>query len=608
MASPSSIIDPARRPPHCAAAPLLWSLLPLVGGILLAKVPHGGLIVGTAASVIALIGLLSFRCTGIRAADRTEPVPPPSKPNRPWRDRLCPVRIPKPWRDRLRPVRVPKSWRDRLCPVRRRLPILLASLLAGHFLAHRAAPGPDPLWQHLPPREVRLTLSVEERFNARKPGHIAGVARILRSDIPHDTLRNARVAFYLESGALAGSRPSLEQSLESRGVLTYLPALEEVNDYHLYLRGRDIYLSLGQGVVLREARPPPPLEILRERLYRRCERVLASGSQAPEDAGNVIASMLLGSRSLLTDERIALYRRTGTYHLFAVSGLHVGSIALCLHLLAALVRIPAIWRFLPTLSGTWIYVWLTGASPSAVRAGIMISCVALARLLLRQPHLFPALVLSAWLVLLLDPGQLFQLGFQLSYSVVASILLVGLPLARHLRQHFGLAGMPRDPQPRWQHRLRKAAAWGLDLSSVSASASLGSLPLIIQHFSLFTPGGFLFGMLLNPLASLTVMSGCVAMLAGFSPLPLLGEWVARGLWPVIAVMESALALCLRIPGAVSARNWAWPPFGTLLLLGMLLLAWSLQRLRQGGTTLPALLYLAPHALVLAGLALTSVNT
>ncbi|MGC9451845.1 MAG: ComEC/Rec2 family competence protein, partial [Oceanipulchritudo sp.] len=266
------------------------------------------------------------------------------------------------------------------------------------------------------------------------------------------------------------------------------------------------------------------------------------------------------------------------------------------------------WRILPALAGTWSYVWLTGASPSAVRAGIMISCLGLARCLFRQPHLFPALALSAWIVLLVDPAQLFQLGFQLSYGVVAAILLVGLPLAGHLRSVLFRPDWHRQPRPRWRHATEKGAGWALDLACVSISAAIGSMPLIVQHFHLFTPGGTLVGILLNPLASLVVMAGCLAMLSGLLQLSVPAGWIAMAAWPAIRLMEWLLGLCLRVPGAVSERSWAWPHTGACLLGLSLGIAWMLQRLRQRGFVLPAAAYVLPHLIVLAGLALTTVHT
>jgi competence protein ComEC len=553
MANPSFSTDPgALRPPLCAAAPLLWSLLPLIAGILLARTGSTPLMWMAAAAAFAVLVV------------------------------------------------------PRHCRLRIRISAL--SLLAGIGLFLLQSSPPDPSWSRRPPREVRLILQIEETFNARKPGHISGIGKIHQTSLPVDTVHGYRTAFYLEGAAGGAALPVIGETIECRAVLSYLPATGELDDYQMYLWNRDIFLSLNRGHILGTTLPAGPVQQFRQRLYAASQDLLTSGCAGPGDPGNVLASMLLGNRSLLNDERIDLYRKTGTYHLFAVSGLHVGSVALCLFLLCRILRLPRVLHLLPVLAGTWGYVWLTGSSPSAVRAGIMISCLSLARLVFRQPHLFPALALSAWLVLVVDPAQLFHLGFQLSYGVVLSIILVGLPLARELRLHITeRLGHPIHPT-RLYRQLIKGLLGLADLACVSLSAALASMPLIVQHFELFTPGGAFIGILLNPLAMVCVMAGCITLLAGPVAGPLVAGTIAVCSWPAIRIIEWLLELCIRIPGAVSGRSWIWPPAGTCLLAAMLFTAWGLQRLRMRGVPLPGLACLVPHAMVLLALAMISINT
>ena len=542
--------DPTLRPPLCAAAPILSSLLPLAGGVLLARMGMAGWL------PVAMLTVW-VTCRRTRRSGYPE----------------------------------------------------VLSLLAGYLLMVRAIVDPDPLWAQLPPREVAVEIRIEETFNARKPRHLAGTGRILRAGLPQDTVSGRQAAFYLEYRDDAVPECGPGDVIEAFGVLSFLPATGERDSYTRYLLGRYIYLNLNRGFILGRVVPAGRLEQMRRVLRTASRTVLTSGSDDPQAPGAVLASMMLGERSLLTDERMELYRKTGSFHLFAVSGLHVGSVALCLHLLAGLFRLPQEWRLLPVLAGTWAYVWLTGANPSAMRAGIMISCLGLARILLRQPHLFPALALSAWLVLVTDPAQLFHLGFQLSYAVVGSILLVGLPMASHGHRRVAEAWLfRRHPLPPWKRLLRKLLQVSLSLACVSLSASLASIPLIVQHFSLFTPGGILLGPLLNPLATFCVMAGCLALLLAPVPAFPLGALVAKASWPAIRVMELLLQTCLRTPGTHSQRSWSWPGTGTFLVILMLAAAWWLQRLRQGGHRLHPVSLFLPLMIVAAGLAMSSVSS
>ena len=553
------------RPPQCAWSPLLWSLVPLVAGILTGRSGGGLAILGLIPAAALCLVWRSARLKIARPAEGPRPADRRSR----------------------RPRKV----------------ILLLSYLAGLLLITRSNHEPNPLWSELPPREATMEIEVLELFNARKPGRICGIGRILGHDVPFDTISGRRTAFYLESEALfpPGSR------LACRAVLTYLPGAAEPDGYVLYLEKRDIFLNLNRGQVLQATAPAGRLEQFRQRLLEKSRGLLGSGSRQPEDPGNVLSSMLLGDRSLLTDERIELYRLTGTFHLFAVSGLHVGSVALCLHWLGGLLGLPGRVRLPIVLAMTWAYVWLTGSSASAVRAGIMISCIGLAWHLLRQPHLFPALVASAWIVLLWQPEQLFSLGFQLSYAVVGAILLMGLPMAKYYRQKLKDTKTTKGADPPLKYALRRALGSLIDLCCVSLAAGMASMPLIIQHFSLFTPAGPLLGILLNPLATFCVMTGSIVLLCGLPTGPMAG-YIALLSWPAIHLMEAILHRSVRIPGAFSHRNWDWPPTGTFLILLALALAWALQTLRQNGRDPGPFSFFLPHALILAGLMFTTLQT
>lgn len=477
------------------------------------------------------------------------------------------------------------------------------ALLLGCTLAWRMESRPPLLWQDQPAREAILTLRVTETFHARKPARLAGLGRITQSHSPALRLQNHRVSFYLETSEPQPPPLATGETLRIKARLAFLPALPRPDDFQLYLLSRDIFLTANQGSVLHRPRDPPPLEQWRRQLYHQCQDWLTAACTSPADPGFVMASMLLGNRALLNDERIQLYRSSGTYHLFAVSGLHVGAVALCIHFLLRILCLPAPWRVLPAIAGVWLYVWLTGSAPSAVRAGIMITCLMGSRHLLRQPQLFPALVFSAAVVLLWSPRQLFHLGFQLSYAVVAAILLIGLPLARRIEEWLHTNSLPGPEQGRLNRWARAAALRALQVVAISSSASLASAPLIVQHFELLTPAGWLIAPFLGPLAATAVFLGCTVFLVSpFSATA--GAFLGRLAWPVIDLMEFFLQTALRLPGAVSSRQFAAPAGGTSLLLAALLLAWLLQSRRQQGATLPWPAFFLPQIILLFGLALT----
>jgi competence protein ComEC len=537
-----------QRPPLCASAPILWSLIPIMLGVMAANAALAWLLLGS---------LLFAGMAGIR-------------------------------------------------PLRKHLWLSGGSYVAGAGLMLLHSTNPHPEWEHLPPREASAAIQVMENFNARKSGRIAGIGKILQTNVPSDTISNRTIAYYLESGPLATNPPSIGQVFECTGVLTYLPFSPELDDYQTYLFRRDIFLTINRGKITDTGSDAPLIERIRQHLFHSGKTVLARQPEDEDSPGRVLASMMLGSRSLLSDQRIELYRMTGTYHLFAVSGLHVGGVALCLQGFCLLIRIRGKALFLVAMTGTWYYVWLTGSSPSAIRAGIMITCIGISRYLLRQPHLFPALALSAWIVLIIDPTQLFNLGFQLSYGVVASIVLTGLPVASYFRTAYSLDPYRKHPLPRWRHHLHRFLWATIDLSCISLSAGVASMPLIIEYFDLFTPGGVVMGIILNPLATLVIMTGCLAILTGLI-IPVAGGWMAYLAWPPIWCMESLLRACLTVPGSVSERSWPIPGTGTALLIIMLAIAWALQAIRQRWPGMPPLSHAIPFLMMLCGLSFTQLN-
>lgn len=546
MEPPSSVTDLAsRRPPICAAAPLLNILFPLACGILAASLP------GPWQAVVLVLGAAAL---------------------------FLPERLGRPPHH---------AW------------LGLVALVFGYLWSAFRQSTPHPDWHWLPPRETVLDIHIERLFNARKPDHLAGLGRIAAPP-SFPTQRHAPVAFYLKRGPLEEANLLPGAVVRCRGVIQFMPSVPEPDAYQTYLLGQDIFLNLHQGEIEDLLLPAPFLQRTRHALLMMNESLLTAGCMTESDPGRVIGSMLLGKRSLLSEERLQLYRESGTLHLFAVSGLHVGSVALCVFTMASLLRLGSRPRLALVLIATWMYVWMTGASASGIRAGVMLTAVSSARLILRQGHLFPALVLSATLVLLWQPKQLFHLGFQLSYAVVLGIVLMALPLSQGIQEGLLLNRPPRF-RPRAQNRYEKAVRCASDLTCIALSSSLVSTPLIIEHFHLMTPGGVLASILLNALVVVIVSGAVVAMLLQ----PIVGDLFAGTLvvmlWPLVDLIESVLRLVVALPGAVRHTTWILPGSGPLVTSACLFTAWGLQRLRMSHPLLPratlALPFLIPVLLI-----------
>ena len=286
-------------------------------------------------------------------------------------------------------------------------------------------------------------------------------------------------------------------------------------------------------------------------MNQRFQATLRLGAPANSELANVYVAMLLGRKIELSKAQIERYRMTGTMHFFAISGLHIGVIATVIAQFLLLIRVPravAPWIGLPLL---YLYVEITGGTPSAIRAFLMAAFFWSSFACQRQRSPFSALMCSAILVLIIDPNQLWSLGFQLSYTVVLSILLFGLPLHQVLTRRC----QPYQwlPEHDWNARQR-AFAWSLDkvllMFAISFSAWLASTPLSAGLFEFVAPGAILLNMLLVYLVAIVISGGVISLACASSLFSGLAGFVNHSAWTVIYLMDHMVIFCAQLPGAI----------------------------------------------------------
>lgn len=203
----------------------------------------------------------------------------------------------------------------------------------------------------------------------------------------------------------------------------------------------------------------------------------------------VAEALLLGYKENLDDYTRNAFSRTGTMHVLAVSGLHVGIVYMVLAWLLQFIlgahkyRLP---KLAITLGVLWGYAFITGLPPSAQRAAFMFSLLAIGEQLDRPYNVYNALVLSAFVLLFIQPMLLYQLGFQLSYLAVLGIVAFQPTIQAWLSPPYAI--------------LRYA--WGL--VAVSIAAQITTFPLSIYHFHQFP--------IIFPLANLIAIPGAFAVL------------------------------------------------------------------------------------------------
>jgi len=247
----------------------------------------------------------------------------------------------------------------------------------------------------------------------------------------------------------------------------------------------------------------------------------------------ILGAMILGERRNIPDFINNLMVKTGTVHILVVSGSNVGIVVFIIFLFLRLLRLKRYWRLLVSLPMIVTYCLVTGASNPVVRATVMAIVFTIASLIRRDPDMPNAISVAALFILIFNPRQLFDAGFQLSFASVISIIF----LYPKLKQLFRLENLKAKP-------LRLV----LEGCLVSLAAWMGTAGFIAYYFKIFSPVTVLANILVVPLASLITLSGFSLVAMGLF-CPVIAPFLARANEALIWVMVAVNALMLKIPGA-----------------------------------------------------------
>ncbi|MEN8725680.1 MAG: ComEC/Rec2 family competence protein [Lentimonas sp.] len=411
---------------------------------------------------------------------------------------------------------------------------------------------PDPHTLSLPAREATLTLGVKRVLSPMNVYRSSsGIAKVLTATETSPVQAKSRV--YFRATAPEDSDYVLQrgQQLQLTGVLYPIQVEAGEDSFEAYLKSTGIHYAFERTSALSVLKESSIFDRFCMRANDRFDEYLRLGTPTKTHLTNIYVAMLLGKKAALSDEQTERFRMTGTMHFFAISGLHIGVIATVIAQCLLLIRVPrrfSPWIGLPLL---YLYVEITGASPSAVRAFLMAACFWLSFAITRQRSPLGALATSAVAVLLIAPEQLWGLGFQLSYTVVLSILLFGLPLYESLLQRTHPYKML--PEDNWTIGQR-AIAWSYDklllLFSISLSAWLASAPLSAGLFGFIAPGAILLNMLLVYLAALTITGGIIGISLASAGLSGACAFINHSAWVCLGLMDALVQLSLHISGSI----------------------------------------------------------
>lgn len=229
----------------------------------------------------------------------------------------------------------------------------------------------------------------------------------------------------------------------------------------------------------------------------------------PLESGAFLRAILLGDRSELPRHIQESFRNSGTMHILAISGLHVGIVASVIILLLKLLRFPREAYYFGTIIFLMFLSVLTGGNPPVVRATVMITVFLIGMLLGRSVDVYNSIGVAGLFILVRSPKDIFDVGFQLSFLAVLSMLYFVPKFMKLIKEDVNIY-------------IKKFFYIPL---TVSISASLGTFLLIIYYFRMFTPIAIVANLFIVPAMFVQLVGGlCFSVLCW---LPLVSDVLAQ---------------------------------------------------------------------------------
>ncbi|MDO7849261.1 ComEC/Rec2 family competence protein [Hymenobacter sp. M29] len=293
-------------------------------------------------------------------------------------------------------------------------------------------------------------------------------------------------------------------------------------DYRQYLAYRQVYhqqyIHPDQYKVLRSD-PPNILVALSMNFAEQLDGVFRQYIKAKREYA-IASALVLGIKDDVDADTKQAYSSTGTSHIMAVSGLQVGLLYLALTWLLQKLfgRLPGfrLWSALLGLTVIWGYAFITGLSASVLRATVMFTFLIIGRAWGRQSSIFNTLAVAAFFLLLWNPFLVADVGFQLSFLAVLSIVYIQPRIARWLDVKEYFYARQRAWQSKAGNWLWRTIGWFLDkvwqAVALSLAAQVATFGLGLYYFHQF-PFSFLFSNLVAvPISSAAVYVGLALLL------------------------------------------------------------------------------------------------
>lgn len=253
-----------------------------------------------------------------------------------------------------------------------------------------------------------------------------------------------------------------------------------------------------------------------------------------EDEYAIAAAILLGYDDSLQYELRQKYVAAGAMHILCVSGLHVGVIFMVFSYMFFFLddrrKGQRIAKQSVLLFLIWFYALLAGLAPSILRATIMLSFVIIGNVINRKGVLLNSLAASAFILLCVNPANLFDIGFLLSYAAVIGIVVLQKPISRMFYSKYKIVNK----------------IW--EITSVTIAAQIATAPFTIYYFHQFPIYFWLSNLFMTPISSIVIIGGMIMLLVSF--IPYINNVVAFVVSKMIFVMNYGVSWIEDLPNSI----------------------------------------------------------
>jgi len=275
----------------------------------------------------------------------------------------------------------------------------------------------------------------------------------------------------------------------------------------------------------------------------------------------VAAALLVGYKAAINDKLRQSYASTGAMHVLAVSGLHVGILYLLLsRFLSSFGKLglPEWGQAIVIIGFLWFYAFLTGLSPSVFRAATMFTFVTIGQNMKRITNIYGSIITSLFVLLLINPFLITQVGFQLSYAAVIGIVFLQPKI-------YSLIPEPRFWLPR--------QLWSL--TAVSLAAQIATFPLGIFYFNQFPTYFFISNLMVIPAAATILYTGIAFILIQALGLLMIGNLLGQLLNLILWCLNQMIFRVENLPNSLIEGLYLTTPQLALLYGFIFTLVFSL---------------------------------